>query len=60
MRKGVNILEDLLCMGGKRQQGKKVNAGKIGDGEGGVKEGVKCKLTKERRKIHIPVVGGHG
>lgn len=47
-------------MGGKRQQGKKVKAGKIGDGEEGVKEGVKCKLTKERRKIHIPVVGGHG
>lgn len=26
----------------------------------GVKEGVRCKLTKEQRKMHIPVVGGHG
>lgn len=29
-------------------------------GEEGVKEGVRCKLTKEQRKMHIPVVGGHG
>lgn len=28
MRKGANILEDLWCMGGKRQQRKKVEPGK--------------------------------
>lgn len=47
-------------MGGKKQQRRKVKVGKIGGRKGGVKEGARCKLTKEQRKIHNPVVGGHG